>query len=226
MEAAGITLALALSCAPMVAPDTLARVVQVESGGNVFAINVNKLRDAQPQARSTEEATRIAKAYIARGYSVDMGLMQVNSGNLRRLGHSVADMFDPCTNLAAGASILTENYKSAKNRRDDPQEALQAALSAYNTGHFQRGFQNGYVQKYLRGPTHVTLVPGVSGNENDIAAAEARPTIRPGEETGGAAVVLERMPPGADPLREFQEIGQPDPYRSSTTVIAPWRNTK
>ena len=29
-----------------------------------------------------------------------------------------------------------------------PQVALRHALSAYNTGHFTRGFRNGYVDKY------------------------------------------------------------------------------
>ena len=73
-----------LACALNVAPVTLEAVIGVESGGNPLALNVNGLAGPQPRAGTPDEAATIARRYIAAGYSVDIGLMQINSRNLRR----------------------------------------------------------------------------------------------------------------------------------------------
>lgn len=137
-----------LACALNVSPVTVEAIVSVESGGNPIALNVNKLRGPQPRAASAAEAVRIAEGYIALGYSVDLGMMQVNSLNLADLGYSVGQVLDPCTNIAAGGRILAANYAKAAKQMGEGQEALKAALSKYNTGDFERGFRNGYVARY------------------------------------------------------------------------------
>ena len=102
-----------LACAANVAPVTLEAVVRVESGGNPLAVTVNHLAAPQQHPATLAEAVAIAQATIARGYSVDLGLMQVNSRNLAALGISIAQVLDPCTNLKAGAAILTADYAEA-----------------------------------------------------------------------------------------------------------------
>ena len=92
------------------------------------------------------DAAATARRYVAAGYSVDLGLGQINSRNMRWLGLTWETVFDPCTNVAALGRVLTANYNSAKAGRD-PQTALRVALSMYNTGSQTRGFQNGYVAK-------------------------------------------------------------------------------
>ena len=148
-----IDLALIAACAPNVAPSTIQAIIKVESGGNPLAINVNKRNGvAYPiknEIKSTVEAVNAAKVAISAGHTVDLGYMQVNSANLPRLGYTVEDMFDPCKNIKAGAQILSEAYALALPRHGNEQAALRAALSAYNTGNFNRGFANGYVQKYV-----------------------------------------------------------------------------
>jgi type IV secretion system protein VirB1 len=157
-----------LACGSSVDPSTLRAIMRVESGSRAFTINVNGA-PAQPHPAATAaEAAAVAEAWIARGYSVDLGLMQVNSRNLPSLGVTVAQMFDPCTNIQAGASILTADYLAASSGRPNPQDALKAALSAYNTGNFERGFYNGYVAKYY-GPG------GEIGNVPIITAAAYHP---------------------------------------------------
>ena len=138
---------LILACAPQVAPSTMAAIVRVESGGKPYAINVNGAQRLTRQPRNAEEATAWADWLVKRGYSVDMGLAQINSGNLARLGLTPTQLFDPCTNLKAGAKILTENYLGATRHYGGGQTALQAALSAYNTGNYRAGLTNGYVAK-------------------------------------------------------------------------------
>jgi type IV secretion system protein VirB1 len=157
-----------MACGASVDPSTLRAIMRVESGGYVYAINVNGAPGQPPPAATAAEATAEAEGWIARGYSVDLGLMQVNNRNLPSLGLTIAQMFNPCTNIQAGASILTADYLAASAGRSDPQDALKAALSAYNTGSFERGFYNGYVAKYYG--------PGVeSGYLPIVTAAAYRP---------------------------------------------------
>jgi len=142
------------ACAPHVAPGMLREIIRVESSGNPIAINVNVIRGRPrypvPRIRSAAQAAQVANAAIAAGYNVDLGLMQVNSRNLRALGFTVEQMlFDQCLNIRAGASILTDNYERASRIHGPGQRALLASLSAYNTGSFERGFSNGYVSRYF-----------------------------------------------------------------------------
>jgi len=84
---------------------------------------------------------------MAYGYSFDIGLTQVNSRQMQRLGLPPEAMFEPCSNLAAGARILTEYYAAAIKRYGAGQPALRAAISAYNSGNHTRGIANGYVNR-------------------------------------------------------------------------------
>lgn len=136
------------ACAPYVSPVTLAAIIRVESGGRPLAINVNK-GPSLTGHRTYAEAAAAARTWIARGYSVDIGLMQVNSQHLPRLGLSVDQVLEPCTNIRVGATILHSNYQRAVERRGPGQAALMDALSMYNTGSFVRGYSNGYVGKYF-----------------------------------------------------------------------------
>jgi type IV secretion system protein VirB1 len=139
-----------LACAANIAPATLEAVIQVESRGDPLLLYVNGLGAAQPRhAADAKDAAALARGYIAQGYSVDLGLMQVNSRNLAALGYTVEQLLDdPCTNIRAGAAVLTADYAAAVRTHGDGQPSLQAALSAYNTGDFHRGFANGYVARY------------------------------------------------------------------------------
>lgn len=136
-----------LACAINVAPATMDAVIRVE-GGSPTAINVNKLTGPQPHATSVTDAIRITKHYVAAGYTVDMGWSQLNSANLPRLRYTVEDAFDECKNVAAGGVVLSGFYGRAVERFGEGQNALAHALSSYNTGDFQRGFDNGYVGRY------------------------------------------------------------------------------
>jgi len=141
-------LALASQCAPSVAPETVLAIIQTESSGEPFALNVNGGRQPARQ-NSAADAAATARRYVAAGYSVDLGLAQINSRNMRWLGLTWDTVFDPCTNVAALGRVLTTNYNTVSAGRD-PQTALRVALSMYNTGSQTRGFRNGYVAKVLR----------------------------------------------------------------------------
>ena len=136
------------SCAPYVALPTLVAIIHVESAGNPFALYVDGIERQPAPIRSREEAVAKARYYIMRGYSVDLGLMQVNSRNLVTFGATITQMLDPdaCTNIRIGATILAADYSRASIRYGPGQRALRAALSAYNSGSFYRGAR--YVARY------------------------------------------------------------------------------
>jgi len=180
-----------LACAPNVAPVTLAAVIRVESGGNPLAIHVNGLDVQPPPSASAAAAAQTAERYILRGYSVDLGLMQVDSRNLVALGSTVDRVLDPCTNVRDGAAILTADYAAAARSRGDGQQALQAALSAYNTGNFYQGFANGYLARYY-GPDGV---PPLAGDLPEAGAAIHQPASPPpvtNPYTAGTSVFVRR----------------------------------
>ncbi len=151
---------LMAQCAPSVHPITLGALIHTESGGYIYALSDDGPKHLPWQARkprlrsfypkTLKEATDIAKTLIRNGHLVGIGLTRVSSQHLSRLGLTVEQLLDPCTNLRAGVWILTQFYIRALRQYQKPQTALLAALSAFNTGDFKSGFANGYVQKVMR----------------------------------------------------------------------------
>lgn len=185
---AAALLTLASQCAPSVAPETVIAIVQTESSGEPFALNVNGGRQPVRQTNAADAAAT-ARRYVAAGYSVDLGLGQINSRNMRWLGLTWETVFDPCTNVAALARVLTTNYNAVKAGRD-PQSALRVALSMYNTGSQTRGFRNGYVAKVVgnAGVSYATATPAPAASASSAmcellvsenAAPRAQTMIKP-----------------------------------------------
>lgn len=125
------------------------KIVRAESGFDRFAIGVNGANQRSYHPDSKEDAARIARDLIAQGHSIDMGLGQINSKNLRWLNLTVDTVFESCRNLTAAEGVLRDGYDRARDQGSEPQTALQQALSAYNTGTFTRGFSNGYVARVM-----------------------------------------------------------------------------
>lgn len=147
---------LAAVCGPWVHVDTLAAVAQAESGLDPLAIgDASAGRSHRP--RSPAAAVAEATALLRRGHSLDLGLMQLNSATLARLGLSVADAFEPCRNIAAGARVLAGGFDPRGS--EDRQQALVRALSRYNTGSPERGVANGYVTRVQAAAA--TVVPAI-----------------------------------------------------------------
>lgn len=184
--------ALAAQCAPGVHIKTLSSIVRHESGANPYAIGVNAKGARLPrQPASKEEAVATATWLKEHGYNFDSGYGQINSANMDRLGMTVADLFDPCKNLAGAARVITDCYKRAKPRYADEQTALSAALSCYNTGNEKDGLRNGYVG-YVMAAANTTLdvpalIPAARGSAEPIrlkastpaAAAAQLPAAKP-----------------------------------------------
>lgn len=195
---AAAILGLASQCAPNVAAQTVAAIVQTESQGNPLALNVNGPRQPRPQSTASGAAAT-ARQYIAAGYSVDLGLGQINSRNMRRLGLTWETVFDPCANIAALGRVLTLNFQSVASGRH-PQAALRLALSLYNTGSPSRGLRNGYVSK----------VVGNAGVVDTVAMIDSKPS----SSTADAIDVRS--------ITALENAGRPEQLASQATPPPAW----
>jgi type IV secretion system protein VirB1 len=139
--------------------------VAVESLGSALAINVNSFdSELVHQPRNADEAVAMASWLLAHGYNFDAGLAQVNSSNFSRLGLTPENLFDPCTNLRAGAVVLGECLFLAEARLGEGPQAEEGALSCYNTGSLRRGVENGYVAA-VQGATSAPASPGAADRQ-------------------------------------------------------------
>ncbi|EFO4793566.1 lytic transglycosylase domain-containing protein [Campylobacter coli] len=144
-----IDIALIEQCKnPNVETQIIQNIIQVESNNQQFAINVNKIGSFI--LNNKKEAENLANHFIEGGYSVDIGLMQFNSNNLKSSlfsHYSIGDLFDTCKNIKAGSDIFYLAYEATDEKLSE-EERVNQALSIYNTGNLKDGFNNGYVAKY------------------------------------------------------------------------------
>ncbi|EAI1592275.1 lytic transglycosylase [Campylobacter jejuni] len=144
-----IDIALIEQCKnPNVETQIIQKIIQIESHNQQFAININKIGSFIPKTK--DEAKTLTQSFINKGYSVDIGLMQFNSNNLKTptfKNYSIDDLLDPCKNIKAGSDIFYLAYEMT-NENLAKEERINQALSIYNTGDLKKGFSNGYVAKY------------------------------------------------------------------------------
>ena len=190
-------LSLASACAPSVAPATLLAIAKVESGFDPLAIGINGAQPGHLTFAEPAIAVQTARALIAAGRNIDLGLGQVNVRNLGWLGLSVEAAFDPCRNLAASAKVLRSGFLKASSEGGAPQAALRTALSYYNSGAPARGVANGYVAKVT------------------AAAQQLAPVIGDAPRGAGARAPAPREP------RPIWEVFGPQPEVRTTFVITP-----
>jgi type IV secretion system protein VirB1 len=175
--------ALIRHCAPAVAPSTMAAIVEVESGGDPFAIGDNTTRRSYyPHDRASAES--LARRLLDAGHLLDVGIAQIDSMNFVGFGVTVHTIFDPCVNLSIGASILSGDYTFAARRYGSGQIALRQAIGMYNTGRLNAGasyiarvvaaaeIRDGYAQSSLvaakREAMHSPLLVRVAITQHEV----------------------------------------------------------
>jgi len=197
---------LAASCAPHNHVETLAAVARTESGFDALALHDNTTgRTYHPATREDAIASGVELATVGR-HSVDVGLMQINSANLARLDLTLADAFDPCRNLAAADRVLVDGY-TAPLPGQDPQPAVQQALSRYNTGDAALGFSNGYVGRVQASAELVVPALRLRGEAT---------TDQPGPLGSDAPVTAQPLPP---PPASWDVYGQAKASRGQGAVV-------
>ena len=158
--------ALQSRCLPAVPLTTLSAIISVESGGNPNAMQIDFPRAVLKQWHLPEGTLRLKRQpatqrealewldyFERRGIFVDLGLMQVSTAEARHRGIMAESLprllFDPCFNLKVGWQILQDGYNIETKTYGVGQDALQHAISRYNTGDTQRGIDNGYLARVM-----------------------------------------------------------------------------
>ena len=169
--------ALQSRCLPTVPLNTLNAIILVESGGNPNAMQIDVPRALlkrwhlqegtlrlEHQPATEREALEWLEYFERRNISVDLGLMQVSTAEAHRRGLPPESLLDPCFNLRAGWQILDSAYQLETKTYGPGQEALQHAISRYNTGDTQRGIDNGYLARVMaalkQGPATTSMRKG------------------------------------------------------------------
>ena len=141
--------ALAERCAPATPARVVLALISVESGGRPLLISRNGREPVVYAAATREEAERKLQDLRADAATFDVGLMQLNSATLARMGVDPGEALDACRNVALGAQVFDRGYAAAftSGRAAVP---LLSAYSAYNTGDAQAGIRNGYADRASR----------------------------------------------------------------------------
>jgi len=149
---------LARHCAPAVSPEIMRALAKTESAMYPYVLSINYPETSARrrgydgkvlllrQPRSKTEAIHWAKWYLSQGYTVSIGLVQVNVEMAPRLRVPPMALFDPCINLAAGAKIFLSDYATVPHTQD----GLLQAFSLYNSGTYSVGITNGYASTVLQ----------------------------------------------------------------------------
>ena len=185
--------ALAQQCAPEIATEAVVPLVVTESGGDALAVNVNK--GPRVRAGSVGEGAAIVRRYMAAGYTVDVGLAQINSANFVRLGVTVEQVFEPCTNLKLASTVLQQGYGMA-TRYYTGLDAISATYSLYNTGTLTRGIRNGYVGRVWTAAANLGSVQAPPAMPVTAAVATTAPAARQSPQTELEQWVVGQVPEG------------------------------
>lgn len=163
---------MAQQCAPDIHPDTLTRIVHVESAFNPYAIGVVRAHLVR-QPRSRAEAIVTARELERTGYNFSVGLAQINISNFQKYGLTLETAFEPCVNLRAGANILKDCFLRARQLHPerDEQTALRDALSCYYSGSLRSAHSLAYVRS-VTGDTKQATQLGVK-TQNDSGGSSA-----------------------------------------------------
>lgn len=197
-----LVLQLAAVFAPSVAPEALVSFAQAESRLNPLAIHDNTT-GASYQPDSEARAVVLATSLLEQQHNLDLGIMQVNSANLPRVGLTVVTALDAGQSIRAGAVILVEAYQRCRRGGTvAEQPALRCAASIYNTGREQAGIVNGYQARVWRAAAQI--VPAIqfaAGADKASASADDVVAPRPRTQRPPTAVfedALHPSPPASD----------------------------
>lgn len=96
-------------CAPGTPGRELTAIVRQASGFEPHVIGTGGRKPVSIQAGSKAEAITLATELMIGGQRIRIGLAQLDSVELKRLGVSLSDAFEACANLKAAARLIKEN---------------------------------------------------------------------------------------------------------------------
>lgn len=113
-------------------------MVQAGSGNKPLFVTVD---NQAKQFKTESEAITYTQAKIAQGKKVNIGLMQVPSEWLPKIGAHAADLFRPCKNMVIATQVMNELRRQCQTlaARNSTLNVQTCMLSLYKTGNTQAG---------------------------------------------------------------------------------------
>ncbi|MCP3468669.1 type IV secretion system lytic transglycosylase VirB1 [Bradyrhizobium sp. CCGUVB23] len=137
---------LARECAPSAAPSTLAAIAKVEGDFDPLAAYDDRTTDELLHLKDQTPARHSATDRLEAQHLVDVGLIQVSSRNVSKLGLTPDMTFQPCISLSTAARLL-EKRSADDTLAAAKQLVPRQSISDSNTGDPARGITNGYRPK-------------------------------------------------------------------------------
>ena len=164
------------------------------------------------QPKNESQAIAWVKYLEKNNYNFDVGISQVNIKNIHNYGYTASDMLDPCLNLKIASEIFAKSHDLALSSSNNA-NALQQAISAYNTGNFSSGFKNGYVAKVTKNlDTKLVL-------NDDIPPIVTVMPVKDFKKT-----VTTQITKSNDSISSNHDADKPNPYTAKSVLyIAPPR---
>ena len=212
-------LELMAACTDMAVPGQLMQhVAQVESSHNPYAIGVVGGHLVR-QPRNLAEAVSTARMLEEQGRNFSVGLVQVNRYNLAKQGlASYEQAFDVCSNVRAGARILSDCHARAG-------QDWGKAFSCYYSGNFTTGYRHGYVQKVFASLARDAQATALMGRHQQAAIALAGGSERQRTARRIVPELAERslqavVPSRTQPVMAASLMSQPDVAASTQATVA------
>lgn len=121
-------------CAPSAPGRELTAIVRQASGFEPHVIGTGGRKSVSIQAGSKAEAITLATELMVGGQRIRIGLAQIDSSDLKRLGVSLTDAFEPCGNLKAAAQLLKEDPKALTPGRGSVERRRSASVQPEEGG--------------------------------------------------------------------------------------------
>ena len=143
---------LVMACAVHNVPvPIIEAIVLTESSGYVYALSGSYDYSAYyllpKNAEEIEYAIAVGTASLEHKVNISVGLMQVNSWHMQKMGASAITTIDPCNNIFIGSSIFKEIVNRVCVDGFD-EHCLDQSLRQYNTGRTEPSVAgNAYVGK-------------------------------------------------------------------------------
>lgn len=128
-------------CAPSAPGRELTAIVRQASSFEPLVIGTGGRKPVSIQPTSKSEAITLATELMVGGQRIRIGLAQIDSADLKRLGVSLSDAFEPCENLKAATQLIRDNSNAltparlSTERREtlrpiDPEEGVPKPVRA------------------------------------------------------------------------------------------------
>ena len=152
-------------------------IARQESGLNPLAVNI---AGKAHYPATQEEAEQLIRRAMAEGQSFDVGVMQVNSWWMERLGLNPLSLLDPAINERWGKWILAEeiarhglNWRAVgKYHSPDPERGRRYAWLVYYHYAGQRASNTDKEAPHAEQKTHRQNLPDTGGIRSDTGVSQ------------------------------------------------------